>query len=179
MQNKDRAFTAIKDITSANGLTQIQVDSINAILDSCANHKITDTRQISYILATAYHESRCKPIEEVGKGHGLKYGIPDPKTGKVYYGRGFVQLTWRFNYITFGNLLKVDLYHHPELALDIHNAAEILVIGMVNGMFTGKRLSDYFTAKTSDPTNARRIINGTDRATLIAGYYNHIHEVIA
>jgi hypothetical protein len=34
-----------------------------------------------------------QPIEEYGKGRGMPYGKPDPTTGQVYYGRGFVQLT--------------------------------------------------------------------------------------
>jgi len=34
-----------------------------------------------------------QPIEEYGKGKGMKYGSPDPETGQTYYGRGFVQTT--------------------------------------------------------------------------------------
>ena len=49
-------------------------------------------------------------------------------------------------------------------------AAKILMRGMTEGWFTGKKLSDYFIV-TDDPVNARRIINGTDKAKLIAGYY--------
>ena len=39
-----------------------------------------------------------QPIEEYGKGSTAAYGQPDPETGQTYYGRGFVQLTWRDNY---------------------------------------------------------------------------------
>jgi hypothetical protein len=41
---------------------------------------------------------------------------------------------------------------------------------MKEGWFTGKKLSDYVTLQRSDFTGARRIINGTDCAALIAGY---------
>ena len=40
------------------------------------------------------------------------------------------------------------------------------------GDFTGKCLEMYFNNKVDDPINARRIINGTDKARLIAGYHN-------
>ena len=44
----------------------------------------------------------------------------------------------------------------------------VCVAGMVHGTFTGKKLSNYFTATKSDWTNARRIINGLDKAAPIA-----------
>ena len=44
-------------------------------------------------------------IEEICKGRGMPYGKPDLTTGKVYYGRGFVQLTSERNYKTMSDLL--------------------------------------------------------------------------
>ena len=41
----------------------------------------------------------------------------------------------------------------------------ILVIGCLKGMFTGKKLSDFNTF-----ASMRRVVNGTDKASLIAGY---------
>lgn len=40
---------------------------------------------------------------------------------------------------------------------------------MVDGWFTGRKLSQYFEGKI-DYQGARRIINGTDKAIMIAGY---------
>jgi putative chitinase len=48
--------------------------------------------------------------------------------------------------------------------------------GMRDGDFTSKRLSTYFTATVDDPVNARRIINGTDRAETVAGYHRKFLE---
>lgn len=182
--NKDKLFAAIRTVTPK--LTQIQVDSINAILESCAKHLVCDKRYIAYILATAYHESRFKPIEEIGKGKGYPYGkmldmgagpnkrVPYTEPNKIYYGRGFVQLTWRVNYKAFSKLLGIDLLNNPELALQPDVAAEILVVGMLNGMFTGRRLIDSFNKLEDDPVEARYIVNGQDKAVLIAGYYYKI-----
>ncbi len=35
-----------------------------------------------------------QPIEEYGRGKGRKYGAPAGPYGKIYFGRGYVQLTW-------------------------------------------------------------------------------------
>lgn len=170
--NVDNLFAALREM--AGMLSQQQVDSTNAILEACSKHLITDVHQIAYVLATAYHESRLKPISEIGKGAGHSYGIANAITHQIYYGRGFVQLTWLTNYKQFGKLLRVDLVNHPELALQTDYAAEILVLGMTMGLFTGLSLNRFFTPTSQDPINARKIVNGLDCASLIAGYYNHI-----
>ena len=136
-----------------------------------------DLRWLAYMFATVFHETAqtMQPIEEFGRGRGRAYGRPDPVTGQTYYGRGYVQLTWKANYQTMGNLLGHDLVNHPELALRADVAAAIMFEGMttslsLRGDFTGKSLEDYFNDRTTDWVNARRIINGTDKASTIAGY---------
>lgn len=155
-------------------LTQNQVDGTNAILDEWEKDRAADdTRWLAYVLATAYHETAhtMEPIEEYGKGHGQLYGLPDAETKAAYYGRGYCQLTWRANYKRASDACGVDLVLHPELALNPPIAAEIICDGMKGGWFTGKKLSDYFNDTKDDPVGARRIINGTDRAELVASYY--------
>jgi predicted chitinase len=85
-----------------------------------------------------------------------------------WYGRGFVQLTWEDNYKFAEEQLGVALTERPELALDPGIACEIIVTGMREGWFTGKKLSDYIDLKRSGFKQARRIINGTDKAQSIA-----------
>jgi hypothetical protein len=46
----------------------------------------------------------------------------------------------------------------------------VIVHGMINGTFTGKKLADYINGDRLDFNNARRIINGTDRMQLVADY---------
>ncbi|RYZ38611.1 MAG: hypothetical protein EOP49_30890, partial [Sphingobacteriales bacterium] len=140
-----------------------------------------DDRHLAYMFATAFHETdtTMQPIEEYGKGKGRPYGKPDPATGQTYYGRGFVQLTWKENYIRFGHLLNIDLVKHTEYALEPAISTDIMFLGMSKGLFTGKKLSDYFNPQKQDWVNARRIINGTDRAQLIAGYALKFYEAIS
>ena len=56
------------------------------------------------------------------------------------------------------------------LALQADVAARIMFTGMAEGWFTGKKLGDYMANGKADYVNARRIINGTDRAGQISGY---------
>lgn len=123
--------------------------------------------QLAYVLATAYHETAhtMRPVREYGTEAYLK-----SKKYYPYVGMGYVQLTWDYNYKKASYKLDVDFLKNPKLLLEPKYAAPILVIGMKEGWFTGKKLSDYITLSKSDFKNARRIVNGTDKADLIAGY---------
>lgn len=134
------------------------------IFDMCKKYDLL-RNQAAYVLATAYHESAhtMKPVREYG---GEKY----LKTKKYYpyVGMGYVQLTWDYNYKKAGNKLGVDFLKNPRLLLESKYAAPIIVLGMIEGWFTGKKLSDYITLQKSDFEGARKIINGTDKKKEIA-----------
>jgi len=143
--------------------------------------ELTDVRWAVYMLATVKHEcaNRWQPIEEVGQGKNKPYGAAvrvQDADGTVYtntyFGRGYVQLTWKLNYDRVGRALGLGnaLVLHPEHALEATMAYRILSYGMREGFFTGKKLADYIHDNVCDYVNARRIINGVDCAELIAGY---------
>lgn len=123
--------------------------------------------QLAYVLATTYHETAhtMKPVREYG---GEKY--LRSKKYWPYVGMGYVQLTWDYNYKKAGKYLGVDFMSNPKILLEPKYAVPILIQGMKDGWFTGKKLSDYITLQKSDFKNARRIVNGMDKADLIAGY---------
>lgn len=152
-------------------LSQGQVNGCETLLDEGDARK-SRLPCLAYVLATAYHETAhtMQPIEEYGKGKGKAYGKPAGPYGKVYYGRGYVQLTWLDNYQKAGEKLSVNLVKFPEQALNPKIASEILFASMEQGWFTGRKLDDYLTALATDYVGARRIVNGTDKASLIAGY---------
>jgi len=171
--NKYSFFHEIKTSLFGGAFKQTQVDGLTHILDTWqTDFKTLPLTDLAYCLATVYHETAktMQPIEEYGKGSKRKYGIPDRVTKKVYYGRGFVQLTWKRNYELASKKLSVDLVNKPELALDLSIASKILFMGMRDGWFTGKALKDYCHLNPPDYYNARRIINGTDKAGLISNY---------
>ena len=98
----------------------------------------------------------------------------------IYYGRGFVQLTWRENYLALGEAIGRgrELEIHPGNALDPQVAYEVMSYGMREGTFTGRSLAKYLNANGTDYLNARRIINGTDRAELIKGYAERFETML-
>jgi len=176
-------------------LTQGQVDGQEAILSRWETEPPSkDLRHLAYALATTKHEtaSEMLPIEEYGKGSGMEYGKKDPETGQTYYGRGYVQLTWRDNYKRAADKLDLegdnDLEWHAARALDPVIAAEVMFVGMEEGWFRTHKdgkpetLGRYFSDKVDDPYNAREIINGDKTkvpswsngvsiGNLIAGYH--------
>jgi putative chitinase len=155
-------------------LNNSQTQGIGYLIDCLEDDiAVNDLRWAAYMLATAWHETgkTMQPIEEYGKGKDKKYGDYDPLTGKAYFGRGYVQLTWKANYMLFTTILKVDLVSHPELALEPDTAYKIMSVGMRKGSFTGVGLPRYFNENRDDPLNARKIINGLDCAGRIAGYH--------
>lgn len=170
--NRDKLFEGMRH--EFGSLNQIQVDGLNYIINSTESSDLTNITYLAYMLATIKHETANTylPIAEYGKGKGRPYGAIDPSTGKAYYGRGYVQLTWKRNYDLFSKKLGIDLSHNPDLAMDPSTAFKIMYIGMLEGSFTGKKLSDYITADGSrkDYKNCRKIINGLDKADLIAAY---------
>lgn len=143
-------------------------ETIDAIIKECYTQGVKKAEQIQYVLATVQHETNdtFKPVKEA-------YWLSEKWRKKhlryyPYFGRGFVQLTWKSNYEKFGKLLGVDLVKNPDLALEMDNAIFILVYGMKHGIFTGKKLDDYFGDKGSNFVKARKIINGMDKAKRIA-----------
>src|SRR3990167_8391318 len=166
-------FAAVRASLFGGRLSQPQTDGFSAILDEWEKRGGGDVRHLAYILATAFHETAhtMQPIREYGRGKGRKYGVKG-KHGQVAYGRGYVQLTWDYNYEKADKELGLNgaLTRNYELALRPDIAAQIMFEGMIEGWFTGKKLGTYFTDAKADWKNARRIINGLDKADLIAGY---------
>lgn len=189
MINRDFFFFNSKKILFNGKFKQSQVDGLNAILDEWENnYSSKDDRWLAYMLATAHHETdrRIQPIEEYGKGKGRPYGKNIKMNGtryndttNLFYGRGFVQLTWYENYQKAGTKLVLNLIKNPEKTLELPVATKIMFLGMMEGWFTGKKLSQYFNSTTEDVYNARRIINGTDKANLIADYAYDYYSCIS
>ena len=175
------------------GLSGVQKLNIDLILNEAQG---LSQRHRAYILATTYHETAgsMTPIKETVMPHHKDKNPTDEtvkarltkawKSGKLpwvksnywsggYFGRGFVQLTHLDNYRKMSSIVGADLVDNPNLALNPTVAAEILVQGMVRGMFTGKNLSDY-----TDFVQMRRIVNGTDKADLIAAHAMKFYEAL-
>ncbi|WP_304333703.1 glycoside hydrolase family 19 protein [Conchiformibius steedae] len=195
-ENRAAFYDKVRHSLFSGSLTQKQVDGMEALLTAISPFSVCEQ---AYMLATAYHETArtMQPIAEIGKGSGRTYGTWRTNslgvcycyaddTRKVvyaendyphlYYGRGYVQLTWLKNYKRAGKELGAalddadQLARDPKLAMRPDIAAMIMCFGMKDGWFTGRKLSDYIRGDQADYVNARRIINGMDKAQTIATY---------
>lgn len=198
MINRIAFFNRLKTQNLFPKLLQHQVDGLNAILDEFETfYPDMDLRQLAYILATVYHEvnKTMQPIEEYGKGEGrsygkkLKYGggpgkrIPYDLPNKLYYGRGHTQNTWFEAYEKLTNTKRAkaegwDFLNNPELLLLMKPSIWATFYSMTTGLYTGRKLKQYFTDKITDWVNARRIINGLDKAELIAVYAKKFYNCL-
>ncbi len=167
--NRDYFFARVRESVFGGKLGQSQVDGMNKIIDYAeTKHAGMDPRFLAYILATAAWETarKMQPITEMGSA---KYLMSKPYW--PWIGRGLVQITWERNYKKYG-------ISDPDKALTWPVALHVCFDGMLKGMFTGKKLSDYIAGSHCDFIGARRIINGTDKARLIAGYANSFLEAL-
>lgn len=185
--NRAVFFDGIRGSPLPKKLSAATVQGITAILDEWERRKLIDLRWLADMLATALGEcgqnmlpvrEGFKPTDASARAYvkGRHYAYAKVVNGNVYYGRGLVQLTWDYNYKKQAQKTGIDFYNKPDLALIPENAAKIMFNGMIDGDFTGKKLSTYFNSKTTDWINARRIINGTDRASEIGGYAKQFYS---
>lgn len=163
-----------------------QVAALESVFSAISNNgDLTDVRQVAYVLATIQFETAqtFKPMTEYGSEtsleeryggtRGLRYGNTQPGDGARYRGRGYVQLLGRANYAKLNVKLGLkgtpdDLIVHPERALEPSIAYRIQASMMREGLATGLKLDDYIHGDKADYVNARKIVNGLDRAVLIA-----------
>lgn len=138
-----------------------------------------------------YFERRYGPQTAVGK----RLGNDAAGEGAKYSGKGFVQLTGESNYEKletklrqqYADLLKdfqnrtgkeFDLTDYADQAKEPDLAFAIMTVGMFEGVYTGKKFSDYINKQKTDYRNARRIINGLDRAAEIAAIARQFEKIL-
>lgn len=188
--NRTNFFDNLRTSTSVFGgkLTQPQVDGINSILDACEKYNVTNPHHIAHVLAHVYHETGkyMSPIKETvyrsspnknptdaivikrlntAYAKGQLSWVSSPYWKDGWFGRGQIQITHKNNYEKMGKKIGVNLVSNPSLALEIENSAAIAVLGMRDGEFTGKKLSDYEYPRALDAdwqSHPRRIVNGKD-----------------
>ena len=182
-------------------LDQGLVDAFGSLMDQIekddrfegAKDARTPRRQLAYCLATFKWETAhtMRPIDEHGSANrfntiygpgtkvGKMLGNSQPGDGARFHGRGFVQLTGRNNYKRAGDFTKVNLIADPDKAKDTGLAYRIASEGMIEGWFTGKKLSMYFKdGELPDWENARKMINGLDKAERIADIARKFDEIL-
>ena len=168
-------------------LRQSQVDGMNILLALMDADPWPTIWHAAYFMATVKHEaaetwwpiSERGPIDyfgqyEPGMRIGNELGNVMPGDGYLYRGRGYVQVTGRRNYERATKETGFPLLSYPEGLLWPALSYQVAKSGMLLGWFTGASLDNY----SGDYRNARRVVNGTDRAELIAGYATKFETIM-
>lgn len=186
-------------------LSTLQRDGISDVISAYNKYGRDDPRDLAYILATEFHETgkamqavietqtakdKVRPsvdtaiarLESSWKKGRLSW-VKKPywrkdADGLSWLGRGGPQVTHKFNYVEAEKQTGIPFTKNPDLMLVNENAVPVMVIMMMKGLFTGKGLKDFFTPKVTNWEDARRIINGTEKAAIVAGYAKQIHAAI-
>ncbi len=190
----DRAkfFAAVRSHLFAGKMSSAQVAGLEAILDEGRRRGLS-AQHLAAVLAESHHETggAMQPLEEnlnysakrltqvwpsrfptlaaatlyannprrlANKVYGGRLGNAGPDDGWLYRGRGLAQITGKANYVKFG------LGGAPDKAKEMATAIKILFDGMINGVFTGKRLANYDSADGYRYAASRAIINGDVKA---------------
>ncbi|MEM9220020.1 MAG: DUF4231 domain-containing protein [Cyanobacteria bacterium P01_F01_bin.150] len=131
------------------------------ILRALHEYSILDKNVLIGLLATVRVETGgMQPIHEWGgESYWRQYegrkdlGNVNPGDGVKYHGRGYIQLTGRANYRTYGKKLNVDLENNPDLALDPLVSAKVLACYFKErGVATAARAGDW--------RRVRKLVNG-------------------
>lgn len=210
----DRAafFKSVRSRTSGvfgGSLSTQQVQGTEAILDACQKYRVTDKHHVANILAQVFHETGgyMLPIKETvmpshkdktpsdatvikrldtayAKGQ-LKW-VKTPYWRDGWFGRGPIQTTHERNYQKVGKAIGIDLVKDRNRILEPEIGAASAVVGMRDGLYTGKKLADFNFGKELAAVNEpggqfgpRRIVNGVDGTDRkIAGYHRAFYAAL-
>jgi predicted chitinase len=133
-----------------------------AIQAACLQAGLTDRASVIAVVATIATEvSTFEPINEFGSAqyfsehyeNRAELGNTQPGDGARYHGRGFIQLTGRGNYRSYGHKLGIPLEDEPERALEPEVAARLLA-----QYFADRGVAQ--AARKGDWKAVRRKVNG-------------------
>jgi len=200
-------FDAVRQSLFGGSMSQGQVSGLGRLLDVWEKYYAKDGKrdELAYDLATSFHETGAtmQPITERGSRSyfdkyepgttlGARLGNVERGDGYRFRGEGDVQNTGRRNAAyssrkineAFG--LAVDFVANPDLRGDPVLSAHCLFLGNRQGWWTGRNILQYVDGvdegdaeDVREWTNARAVVNGTDRAALIAGYALKFDKALA
>lgn len=131
-------------------------DPINAVMEK---YNIDTSLRMAHFLAQIGHESgELRYREEIASGAAYEdrkdLGNTQKGDGRLFKGRGLIQLTGRANYAAYGNDIGVDLLAYPSLVA----SDDMLCVGVAGWYWNRKGLNKY--ADVDDIVTITKRING-------------------
>jgi predicted chitinase len=167
----------------SQGKCQLYLPALNRAMATC---EVNTMLRVAAFVAQLAHESgefrwmeeiwgptsaqrRYEPPSDLAK----RLGNTQPGDGKRYKGRGPIQITGRYNYKKYGDLLGVDLINQPELAAKPEAAFATA------GLFWKSNGLNELADKAQFVTITRRINGGTNGLEDRKRYYARAKDVLA
>lgn len=203
--DRQKFFNSVRSGVFKGSMSQPQVDGMNALMDAGLKYGLTDPQHMANVLAQVFretggymlgiketvmphHQDKNPSDQEVIRrldrafANGQLKWVKTPYWREGWFGRGPIQITHRDNYVKMGRAVGSDLVANPNLAMDKNIGASIAVLGMRDGMFTGKKLRDYVFPQALDASpsgNPRRIVNGQDGSdSEVAANHRKFHAAL-
>lgn len=147
--SKESGFIPQSEISYANTSNQ-RIRSIFSRTGSLTDQELTDLKK--------------DPKKFFDFVYGGRYGNAQDE-GYRYRGRGFNQLTFKNNYLTYGKMIGKDLVSNPDLVNDVDIAAQVVAAYMQDQFAKNKSivLSRY---------KAKDINDFKDTGTAVQAFYN-------
>lgn len=175
---KEDPFAPIKSIKMrvpemADDLPQHEVYK-EALINSLNDLGIHNRNERAAFMAQMAHESNgFKNLEEIaGPKQWARYqrnpdlGNTQPGDGERFKGRGFIQLTGRWNYKHYGDKIGVDLISNPQLAADPE-----IAIKLAHAYWKDKKAGE--AARKGDFDRVTKVINpGMKHHDMRKNWYN-------
>lgn len=156
MQKTD--FMSFYENTPNAAAASVCFDNLSTALNELG---INTPRVLLAALATVRTEvgRSFTPVLEIASGNAYEgrtdLGNTQPGDGPKYKGRGYIQLTGRANYTTYGAQLGIDLVDNPNLALNPLVAAKVLALYF-------KETGCVIAANQENWNKVRELVNGGD-----------------
>ncbi|CAH1658791.1 Chitinase class I [Hyphomicrobiales bacterium] len=187
--NRSTFFAYARRSPFGDRLTQQQVDGMTDILDEWdANYSRLPLTYLACYLGQAFRETggTMAPVRETfatsdkqamarletAWTSGKLPSVKTPYWRKGWFGRGRIQVTHAENYAYAQTKSGLPIFGDRSLMLDSKAELKVSLPGTIEGWWTrGKhRMSMYLDRPNPDFEGARRIVNGTDKAKLVATY---------
>lgn len=190
--DRTKFYTAYRPIFGRIG-SMLLVNNINTMLSALEKYqyKLNQDRlleQCAYVAATVHHETGAtygtfKEQRQVATDTPRRKEVrrlQDRYWNTGYYGRGPIQLTWKWEYAAMEKATGRPLVSHPDLLLtDLPLGYQVAIYTMTDKSINGHEMSMYINKDKVDYYNCRRVVNILDQASLIQGYAIKFQDIFS